>query len=141
MSRIRTLSVAALVMALAVAASSARAADDKKSDSTAIHGAVTAISMEKDSKDATVIGTFTIKPGKKAKDPAETTFKVTADTKFVKGAHKKKGSTTTTAADEKADSTPPTFADLKEKDHVAVEADKDGKALSVTISSPKKPAA
>jgi hypothetical protein len=141
MSRIRTLSVTALVMALAVAASSARAADEtKKSESAAVHGVVTAISMDK-AKDA--IGTFTVKPAaKKSKDAAAApaaepiTFKVTKDTTFAKTAHKKKGDAAA-PADEAA-----TFADLKEGDVVAVEA-KDGVATSVKFHAPakKKPAA
>jgi hypothetical protein len=147
MSRIRTLGVAALVMALAVAASSARAADEtKKSDSASIHGVVTAITVDADKKD---IGTFTIKPeAKKSKDaaaaaaaPAEAvTFTVTKETKFTKVAHKKKGDAAA-AADDKGEAA--TFADLKEGDIVAVEADKDGKtALSVKFHTPgkKKPA-
>jgi hypothetical protein len=153
MSRIRTLSVAALVMALAVAASSARAADEKKvdekkSDSGAVHGVVVAIVRDAD-KDK---GTFTVKvhEGKKAKDAVDakdaepTTFKVNEKTTFAKVAPKKKDPTAT-AADEKAEpeSTPATFADLKEGDVVAVVA-KDGVAVSVKFHAghkPKKPAA
>ncbi len=147
MSRIRTLGVAALVMALAVAASSARAADENKKKDSAVHGVVTAINPDAANKD---VGTFTIKPaGKKAKDaadatPAEpTTFKVTEKTTFAKVSRKKKGAATA-AAGEKAEpeSTPATFADLKEGDVVAVEA-KDGVALSVKFHAghkQKKPA-
>jgi hypothetical protein len=144
MSRIRTLGVAALAMALAVAASSARAADEtKKSDSASIHGVVTAITVDAANKD---VGTFTIKPAaKKTKDaadaaPAEAiTFKVTKETKFTKEAQKKKGDAAA-AADDKGEAA--TFADLKEGDHVAVEA-KDGVATSVKFHAPgkKKPAA
>jgi hypothetical protein len=147
MSRIRTLGVAALVMALAVAASSARAADEtKKSDSASIHGVVTAITVDAANKD---VGTFTVKPeAKKSKDaaaaaaPAEAvTFTVTKETKFAKVAHKKKGDAAA-AADDKGEAA--TFADLKEGDIAVVEADKDGKtALSVKFHTPgkKKPAA
>jgi hypothetical protein len=148
MSRIRTLGVAALVMALAVAASSARAADEtKKSDSASIHGVVTAITVDAANKD---VGTFTVKPeAKKSKDaaaaaaPAEAvTFTVTKETKFAKVAHKKKGDAAAAAADDKGEAA--TFADLKEGDIAVVEADKDGKtALSVKFHTPgkKKPAA
>jgi hypothetical protein len=142
MSRIRTLGVAALVMALAVAASSARAADENKKSDSAIHGVVTAINMDKD-KDNDVIGTFTIQPAaKKSKDAADApaaekmTFKVKADTKFAKVAHKKKDAA---AADAKAEpeSTPATFADLNTGDVVAVEA-KGGVAVSVKFHTPRK---
>jgi hypothetical protein len=142
MSRIRTLGVAALVMALAVAASSARAADENKKSDSAIHGVVTAINMDKDND---VIGTFTIQPAaKKSKDAADApaaekmTFKVKADTKFAKVAHKKKDAAAT-AADAKAEpeSTPATFADLNTGDVVAVEA-KDGVAVSVKFHTPRK---
>jgi hypothetical protein len=140
MSRIRTLGVAALVMALAVAASSARAADENKKKDSAIHGVVTAVTPDAANKD---VGTFTIKPaGKKAKDAAAatpvepTTFKVTEKTTFAKVSRKKKGAA---AADAKAEpeSTPATFADLKEGDVVAVEA-KDGVALSVKFHAARK---
>lgn len=138
MSRIRTLSVAALVMALAVAASSARAADEtKKSDSPAVRGVVTAINTDKD-KD--VIGTFTVKPmARRSKDAAAAaapaaepvTFKVTKDTTFAKTTRKKKGDAAA-PADEAA-----TFADLKVDDVVTVEA-KDGVATSVKFRAGRK---
>ncbi|HBI45650.1 MAG TPA: hypothetical protein DDY78_22780 [Planctomycetales bacterium] len=136
MSRIRTLSVAALVMALAVAASSARAADEpKKSDSGAVHGVVKSIA-----KDAFTV-TLHAKKGETA-SPEEKTFTVTEGTEgtvFFKVSHKK------AEAGEKAteESTPAKFADLKDGDVVAVVADSKGKtAKSVKFHTPakKKPA-
>ena len=140
MSRIRTLSVAALVMALAVAASSARAADENKKSDSAIHGAVTAISTDK--------GTFTVQPtAQKAKDaaadatPAATiTFTVNEKTTFAKMARRRKGDAAAAADDKGEDAK---FADLKVDDVVVVEA-KDGVATSVKFRAgrkPKKPAA
>ena len=137
MSRIRTLGVAALVMALAVAASSARAADENKKKEHAIHGAVVKIEKDADKETAT----FTVKTGgKNAKTGEETPveekkFTVTTETTFAKVAHKKKGEDAA-PPDEKA-----TFGDLKVGDIVAVEA-KEGVAVSVKFHAPgkKKPA-
>ena len=149
MSRIRTLGVAALALALAAMVSSARAADEtKKKDHAGVHGVVKTIT-----KDTDTTGSFTITVEVKKAKAAETktldakaddakaeemTFKVTADTKFAKVAHKKKDA----AADAKAEpeSTPATFADLKEGDHVAVEATA-GVATTVNIhpAHKKKP--
>jgi hypothetical protein len=133
MSRIRTLGVAALVMALAVAASSARAADEpKKSDSGAFHGVVKSIA-----KDAFTV-TLRAKKGETA-SPEEKTFTVvtegTTPTVFFKVSYKK------AEAGEKAteESTPAKFADLKEGDHVDVVADSKGKtAKSVKFHTPRK---
>jgi hypothetical protein len=146
MRQIRNLGVAALVVALAAAVSSVRAADENKKKDHAIHGVV--IKIEKDGDKDT--GTFTVKTGgKNAKTGEETpveekTFKVTAATTFAKVSHKKKDKAATAAADAKAEpeSTPATFADLKEGDVAAVEA-KDGVAVSVKFHAPgkKKPAA
>jgi hypothetical protein len=127
-------------MALAVAASSARAADEtKKSDAPAIHGVVTAVTAD----------SFTIKPAvKKSADAAApaaepVTFAVTKDTKFAKMARRKKGDAAAPADDQGEAAA---FADLKEgATVVSVEASKDGKtALSVKFREgrkPKKPAA
>ena len=149
MRQIRTLGVAALVVALAAAVSSARAADEnKKKEHAAIHGVV--VKIEKDANKET--GTFTIKTGgKNAKTGEETPveevkFKVTADTKFFKVSHKEKkaaAADATAAKDAKAapELTPATFGDLKEGDVAAVEA-KDGVAVSVKFHAghKKKPA-
>jgi hypothetical protein len=143
MSRIRTLSVAALVMALAVAASSARAADENKKTDSAIHGAVTAVTPDAVHKD---VGTFTVKLAKKkdaaadAATPEPMTFQVTKDTTFAIVARKKKGDTAA-PAEEAA-----TFAELKVDDVVVVESkmvDNKLVATSVKFHAPgkKKPAA
>lgn len=147
MSRIRTLGVAALALALAAMVSSTKAADEnKKKDHGGVHGVVLKVEKATDTT-----GSFTIKvEEKKAKDAAATTteakagdakgeektFMVTADTKFVKVAHKKKDAA---AADAKAEAeeTPATFADLKEGEHVAVEATGDAATL-VKIHGGKK---
>jgi hypothetical protein len=151
MIRVRTLGVAALALALAVMVSSTKAADEtKKKEHAGVHGVVVKIV-----KDTDKTGSFTIKQEEKnaktagtqttaakADVPAEeTTFKVTADTKFTQVAHKKKDAS---AADAKAEpeGEAATFGDLKEGDVVVVEA-KDGVALSVKFHTAhkKKPAA
>jgi hypothetical protein len=145
MSRIRTLGVAALVLSLAAMVSSVRAADENKKKEHAIHGVV--VKVEKDAdKDS---GSFTVKIQERKAKGADTKtadataaeemkFKVTTETKFLKVSRKKKADAAA-AADAKAEpeSTPATFADLKDGDVVAVEAN-DGVAVTVKFHAPRK---
>lgn len=134
MSRIRTLGVAALVMTLALAASTVWAA--KKADN-AIHGKVTAITKTTDNTGSFVVAVHAKKS--KTADAAATaeekTFKVDAKTTFMKVMHKKGEAATEEAA---------TFADLKKGDEVAVESTDGVTATSVKFHAgrkAKKPAA
>jgi len=128
MSRIRTLGVAALVMALAVMASSARAADEAKKSDDAIRGVVKKDSITKDGFTVTL-------RAKKGETGEDKTFTVTDATEFFKVSRKK------AEAGEKAteESMKAKFAELKEGDIVTVES-KDGKtALTVKFREGRKP--
>ena len=128
MSRIRTLGIAALALALALMVTTTQAAEKGKKKGHAVRGVVTNIDTAKN--------TFTVTIHKKGGDEETKVFTVDEKTTtFVKGVRKQKGQAAADAQPE----TPLKFTDLKEKAVVTVEATADGKATKVSIYAPRKP--
>jgi hypothetical protein len=130
----RVLGVVAVLLAFACFAQAAEKGKGKKKKTHTARGLVTEVKKDADKDE----GTFTAKVGgKKAKgdkpavEATEKTFKVTAETKFEKVEHAKKG--------EKPETKPATFADLHEGDHVVVVAVGDvAKEVKIEVAKKKK---